>query len=74
MNDNPRFDVAALDALSDRNGFVNRAIEEPLPKRTRGVAARVFNFSMRILVSDAIAYCERERLTYRKALASGRFA
>ena len=56
-------------ALSDQAGFTLRqAVREP-PKRRRGTALQLHNFTMRLHMDDMerfIAWCERERIAYRE--------
>lgn len=62
----------AVDLAAEAVGFVNREPLKAPPKRRRGTAEQLHNFTMRLAIGDAekfIRYCERERLSYREAFA-----
>lgn len=61
-----------IEARAGEAGFRDRGGLKPPPKRKRGTAEQLHNFTMRLAHGDAeafIRYCERERLSYREAFA-----
>lgn len=56
-------------ALSDREGFTLRQPMREPPKRRRGTALQLHNFTMRLHMDDMdkfIRWCEREKIAYRE--------
>lgn len=56
-------------ALSDREGFTLRQPMREPPKRRRGTALQLHNFTMRLHMDDMerfIRWCESEKIAYRE--------
>lgn len=56
-------------ALSDREGFTLRQPMREPPKRRRGTALQLHNFTMRLHMDDMdrfIRWCEEEKIPYRE--------
>lgn len=56
-------------ALSDREGFTLRQSMRDPPKRRRGTALQLHNFTMRLHMDDMdrfIRWCEDEKIPYRE--------
>jgi hypothetical protein len=63
--------LSEIESVAAEEGFVDRSPAKKVRKRKR-YRGEVHNFSMRVSVDDAddfVAYCERERITYREGFS-----